>query len=414
MKRHDDLMKSLKMSYQNNYESLEAKIYSTKNMKYQTDQISDLSLYFAGGKNFGETKEIASGRSNNLPTVLDGQNQPSVSLPTPMVQTLPIERALRDRATEILRAAHLSDHKTIRIARPVRVFMGRNFVGNLPWEPALDWDACKALKDYDFIERMDPNVGDQYVFDMNDQLCLEVKFKLTSKAQDYIEYVLSSDPQYVLNTIQNKIGDAGLQILQILSIVGGVVAVELPLDNMGKDSRLQRLINHKAVTVGQADINVDQRSYVIRLALRQAGVELLDQATKSGWNLALAPWTLNRADQTREKVLQLLTQPLDEVVNLAPQPIIPLVASTRKGRGGFGMTARRLDGRISDHTSFRWKGRPQISTIETWNGSNPASSAYSSSDNTVTRKEQYVVEKPATTIDDVIIAFPYRKIVNSN
>lgn len=296
--------------------------------------------------------------------------------------TLRIDTDLRERGIEILRLALNKPDKKIHIARRVRRIMGMNFIGNLPWEESQDWEACKALRDMGYLERTSQSMfvlknGGMQVNDLqldtrldaNGEAYTDVAFLITESGSKLIEELNEADPSFMVARNHGMVGEAGMRFLQMLLRNKGTLDLEIPLDLLDSDRRLQKLINHKLVHLTQASIQIEAKKYLVKLSLTQAGGQMVTLALRSNWvgYTGGAPWEPQRLAKDCQYAIEMLEQLNDDVLDYQePLVVMPQIASTRKGRGGFGMTAKRFGGLVGDHTSLRWVGRKTTQAIELW------------------------------------------------
>jgi hypothetical protein len=304
-----------------------------------------------------------------------------VPIKAPEPPRLNIDPDLRKRGIEILRLALSKPDRSIAIARQVREIMGMNFIGNLPWEAALDWEVCKALKDVGLLARRDAlemklayggnAVSDLKIktsLDANGQTYTDVYFRITDEGVALIDALNEADPGFMLARNHALVGEAGMRALQIFYQHQGVAVLSLGLDLLDADRRLQKLITLELLKINSAEINVQDRQYRTSLTLTAKGAQMVKLALESGWTgWSVAPWETQRETKALKYLLEMLARLEDEVVDYQAQVVVmPQIASTRRGRGGFGMTARRYGGQVGEHTSFRWVGRKTTQTIELW------------------------------------------------
>lgn len=299
----------------------------------------------------------------------------------PAPPKLAIDPDLRERGIQLLRLALSKSDQTIVIARQVREILGMNFIGNLPWEVAPDWEACKALRDLGLLERKSNlifklahggnHAGDLKLstqLDANGQTYTDVHFSITEAGRHLITALNEADPAYMVAANHTLVGEAGMRVLQIFYQHQGTMTIPLGLDFLNAESRLQKLINLEVLKLNAAEINIQDRQYQTSLTLTAKGAQMVKLALESGWSgWTLAPWETQREIKALKYVLEMLERLEDEVVDYQAQVVVmPQIASTRRGRGGFGMTARRYGGQVGEHTSFRWVGRKTTQSIELW------------------------------------------------
>lgn len=303
-----------------------------------------------------------------------------VPIKPPEPPRLNIDPDLRERGIEILRLALSKPDRSIAIARQVREIMGMNFIGNLPWEAALDWEVCKALKDVGLLERRNTlemklayggnSASDLKIktsLDANGQTYTDVYFRITDEGVALIDALNEADPGFMLDRNHALVGEAGMRVLQILYQHEGKVSLPLDLDLMDADRRLQRLISLEVLRLNTATIHSSDRTYMVDLHLTAKGSKIIKLAVDSqwtGWNVA--PWENQREAKAIKYLGEMLAQVEDDVLDLGNKVVMPQIASTRRGRAGFGMTAKRFGGQVSEHTAFRWVGRKTTQTIELW------------------------------------------------
>ena len=295
-----------------------------------------------------------------------GQEVTALMLPTsvaqvPAVEERPrlggIEKHLRERAIEVLRLADSRANGQVTIARAVRQVLGIKVTGNLPWENTPQRDTLVALSEQGYLDRKGRGAEG---LDSNGQAYVDAVFEITRGGRDFIERYNSLDAQWLGEQSVDRLGDAGLRALQVLTDHQGALSFDLTLDFLTSSPRLQKLIDRNCINVVSAASRLETASYVLDFRLTQTGHQHLQRALASGWRGWNAePWSRDYQAKSRQYFLDMLQRSSDKVDEFVPAPaaaVVPQLASTRRGRGGFGMTARRF-GNISEPTSFRYRGR---------------------------------------------------------
>ena len=294
---------------------------------------------------------------------------------------LSIDPDLRERGIHLLRLALSKPTQTITVARQVREILGMNFIGNLPWEAAPDWETCKALKDLGLFERKgaleyklahggndarDLKLSTQ--LDANGQSYTDVHFSITEAGRNLITALNQADPSYMVAANHTLVGEAGMRALHVLFQYNGTMEFMVPLDLFDTDRRLQKLINLEVIRLNNAQIHITDRNYLTSLTLTAKGAQMVKLAVESGWTgWSMAPWETQREAKAAKYFIEMISRVEDEVIDYQAQAVVmPQIASTRRGRGGFGMTARRFGGQVGERTDFRWVGRKATQSIELW------------------------------------------------